>query len=317
MAIPIKSTKDMSRLEWLQLRKQGIGGSDAGAILGISRWKSPFNVYMDKIEPVVTEDEDNQSEAAYWGTELEDMVAREFTKRTGKKVRKKNQMLRHDEHEFMIANLDRDVVGEKAFLECKTVGAYGEKEWKDDEVPASYLTQVQHYMAVTGDEKCYMAVLIGGQKFIWKEIQRDQELIDMIIAAEKYFWENHVQKGIPPALDGSSAAEEFLKEKYAISDPEQTIELKSDYAKRIPNLLEIKARIKELQEKEKEIENNIKDEMKKAEVAYAPGFQITWKTSVQSRVDSTALKEKYPDIYKATLKEITQRKFSIKEIKGE
>ncbi|HHR2781106.1 TPA: YqaJ viral recombinase family protein, partial [Listeria monocytogenes] len=85
------------------------------------------------------------------------------------------------------------VVGEDAILECKTASAYLAKEWEADEVPATYLVQIQHYLAVTGKNKAYVAVLIGGNKFIWKEIERDDELINQIIAFELDFWETNVK----------------------------------------------------------------------------------------------------------------------------
>ena len=249
MSKVVAKTKTLTRLEWLRNRQQGIGGSDAGAILGVNKWKTPFQIYLDKTEEIIEQNE--PSEAAYWGNELEDMVAREFNKRTGKKVRRKNQLLQSEEYPFMVANLDRDVVGENAFLECKTVNAFGTKEWEDDEIPPSYLIQVMHYMAVTGNEKCYIACLIGGQRFLWKEVQRDEELIRLIVEAERYFWDNHVEKRIPPPLDGSSAAEKYLNEKYKTSDPGASIDLKSEYAGKIDRLLELKETIKQLEERQR------------------------------------------------------------------
>ena len=84
----LAQTLGLNKTEWLQERQKGIGGSDAGAILGVNKWKTPFQVYLDKTEPITEEQE--QHEAAYWGNQLEDMVAKEFTNRTRKKVRKRN-----------------------------------------------------------------------------------------------------------------------------------------------------------------------------------------------------------------------------------
>lgn len=313
MAKAITSTKNMDKSEWLKNRQKGIGGSDAGAILGVSKWKTPFQVYIDKTEEIIEENE--ASEAAYWGTELEDMVAREFTKRTGKKVRRKNQILQHDEYPFMVSNLDRDVAGENAFLECKTVNAYGAKEWEGEEIPTSYLVQVMHYMAVTGNEKAYIATLIGGQKFIWKEIQRDEELIGLIIESEKKFWTNHIEKKTPPALDGSSAAEKYLNEKYKTADQGASVDLVSEYTEKIDKLLELKEAIKQLEEQEKEIENNIKNELGSAEIGYTQKYEINWKQVVSNRVDNKLLKKDYEDIYKSVSKESISRRFTIKNLK--
>ena len=189
-------TPDMSRLEWLQLRQKGIGGSDAAAIFGMSRWKSPIDIWLSKT--IEIEEEDEQSEAAYWGTVLEDVVAKEFAERTGLKVRRRNAMLQHDEHDFMIADIDREIVGQKVGLECKTASAYKKEEWADDEIPVEYLIQCQHYMAVTGYEAWWIAVLVGGNTFIYKKIDRDEEFIEMLIKAEMDFWNNHVVPNVMP-----------------------------------------------------------------------------------------------------------------------
>lgn len=311
MSNVLANTKDMTELEWLKSRQAGIGGSDVGAILGVNKWKTPFQVYLEKTDPI--DDVSEPSEAAYWGNTLEDIVAKEFSKRTGKKVRRRNQLLQHEQYPFMTANLDREIVGEKAFLECKTVNAFGAKEWEGDDVPASYLVQVMHYMAVTGYKKCYIAALIGGQRFIYKEIPRDNELIEMIIAAEKEFWEEHVMKRIPPALDGSSAAEKYLKERYSNPTPYSEINLKSECKDMINEYLQLKENIKALETRLKEIENNIKNELADNEKGYAGNYEVNWMPVTSSRVDSKLLKSKYPDIYKDVCKESTYRKFRIKE----
>lgn len=301
----------MDKLEWLKERQRGIGGSDVGAILGVNKWKTPFEVYLEKTEEITEVKE--TSEAAYWGTELEELVAKEFSKRTGKKVRRDSRHLVHPKYPFMVANIDRRVVGENAILECKTANQFLAKEWKDDEIPASYILQCQHYMSVTGAEKCYIACLIGGQRFIYKEIPRDNELIEMIIAAEKEFWEEHVMKRIPPALDGSSAAEKYLNERYSNPTPYSEINLKSEYKDMINEYLQLKENMKALETRLKEIENNIKNELADNEKGYAGNYEVNWMPVTSSRVDSKLLKSKYPDIYKDVCKESTYRKFRIKE----
>ena len=310
----LAKTKDMTELEWLRSRQQGIGGSDAGAILGVNRWRTPFQVYMDKTQEINEPSE--QSEAAYWGTELEDLVAREFSKRTGKKVRRRNAILQSVEYPFMTANLDREIVGEKSLLECKTVNAFGAKEWDSEEVPASYLVQVMHYLAVTGYEKAFIAVLIGGQKFIYKEVDRDEELIEMIVNAEKDFWENSIVKKVPPPLDGSTAAEKYVKEKYKDSNPEISVNLKSEYKDKIKNYFELKNTIKELEVQAKEIENNVKLELGEAEIGYTPDYEIDWKSITSNKFDSKKFKNDHPELFKQYLNMSSYRKFSIKEVKA-
>lgn len=306
------SVAGINRSNWLELRQKGIGGSDAGAILGLNRWKTPFQVYLDKTEPII---DGEQSEAAYWGTELEDVVAREFTRRTGKKVRRNNRMLKSIQYPWMIANLDREVVGEDAILECKTTNSFMAKEWEGDQIPASYIIQVQHYLVVTGACKAYVAVLIGGQKFVYKEIDRDEELIQQIINLEQRFWIDHVMKGAPPALDGSSAAEKYLKEKYADAEPGNSIDLRSEFNERIEQYLKLKQVIQELTSEANTIENNLKDQLGKNEQGFTPKYQVEWKPYITSKMDTKAFKAQHPDLAEQFTKETSSRRFIIKPIK--
>lgn len=301
-----------TKLDWLRERQKGIGGSDVGAIMGVNKYKSPFQVYIEKTEPITEENE--MSEVAYWGTELEDLVAREFAKRTGKKVRKDNKHLIHKDYPFMVANIDRRVVGENAILECKTANQYKIGEWENDDIPASYLLQVQHYLAVTGAKKGYIAVLVGGQKFIYKEIERDEELIEIIINAEKEFWEM-VQAKTPPALDGSSAAEKYLNDRYNRATEGTQIELTSEYVENIKELQRTKKLIKDLEEQSKDIENNIKAYLGENESALAGEFIVNWKNYSRSSIDSKKLKADDPNLYEKYIKTSSYRKFEIKECK--
>lgn len=302
----------MDKLQWLKERQCGIGGSDVGAILGVNKYKTPFEVYLEKTEPITEVGE--QSESAYWGDQFEEVVAKEFEKRTGKKVRRDRKHYKHKEYSFMVANIDRKVVGENSILECKTANQYLANEWQDDEVPASYLLQVQHYLFVTGAEVGYIAVLIGGQKFVWKEVQRDEELIEVIIEAEKEFWKM-VQDKTPPALDGSSAAEKYLKERYKEAEEDKSIELGFEYKDKIKTYSDMKVQLKNFETQVKELENQIKFEIGNAEYAHAPGYSLSWKNVSSAKVDMKKLKSEYPEIYDKVIKESKSRRFSIKEDK--
>lgn len=305
-------SNELNRQEWLNARKKGIGGSDAPVVLGLSKYKTPFELWLEKTDQTFVDE--SQSDAAYFGALLEDLVAKEFEKRTGKKVRRNNFILQHPKYDFIIANIDRKVVGENALLECKTASAYYAKEWENDEVPAPYLVQVQHYMGVTGYEKAYIAVLIGGQKFVWKEVERDDELIDMIFQTEIDFWNNHVLANVPPALDGSSAAEKYLNERYQKSTPDKIVDLSIDYEEKLSTYLQLKQQEKELKQMIKQIENELKSEMKDAEVGFVKGYEVNWKPIISYRVDSKLLKEKYPNVYESVIKKTEYRRFNVKEI---
>ncbi|ENR5907417.1 YqaJ viral recombinase family protein [Listeria monocytogenes] len=308
----LTSIKDMDRTQWLLTRRQGIGGSDAGIIMGLNKYKTAFELWLDKTGQVLPDE--SAGEAAYWGNQMEEVVAKEFEKRTGKKVRRSNMMYQHPEHDFMLANVDRFIVGEDALLECKTASAYLAKEWESDEVPATYLVQIQHYLAVTGKSKAYVAVLIGGNKFIWKEIDRDEELINQIIAFELDFWETNVKGQLAPALDGSSAAEKYLKNRFAKSEDKQII-LPKTFNEYLTERANLERDIKLLETRKKEIDNNIKGHMESAEKALSDNYEVSWKSMTSKRVDTKKLKEKFSDIYLTVLMESHSRKFTVKEIK--
>uniref|UniRef100_UPI000B09691B YqaJ viral recombinase family nuclease n=1 Tax=Clostridium sp. NkU-1 TaxID=1095009 RepID=UPI000B09691B len=203
------STADLSHEEWLKLRKTGIGGSDAGAICGLNPYASPMSVYQDKTTMEVKEID---NEAMRQGRDLEDYVARRFMEATGLKVRRSNMMYRSEEHPFMLADVDRLIVGKDAGLECKTASAYNMDKWKEDEIPAHYLIQCHHYMSVTGKQTWYIAVVILGRGFKYAEIPRDEDLIKNLVSIEEQFWNDHVVKRIIPDPDGSEACDEVLEQ---------------------------------------------------------------------------------------------------------
>ena len=161
------STENLPYEDWLEYRKQGIGGSDAAVACGISRYKSPVELWLEKTGQLPTQE---AGEAAYWGTQLEPLVRAEFTRRTGIEVTHTMQLLQSVEHPFMLANLDGTCEHPDfgpCIFEAKTASAYKAKEW-DNSIPEEYLLQIQHYMAVTGYRGAYIAALIGGNTFRWR-----------------------------------------------------------------------------------------------------------------------------------------------------
>lgn len=302
-------TTDMNREEWLKARMQGIGGSDAAAIAGLNKWKSPIGVYLDKVGQAP---EDTAGEAAYWGNVMEDIVAQEFSRRTGLKVRKRNAILKHPEHSFMLANVDRLIVGAREGLECKTASEYLKDLWEGEEIPASYLLQCQHYMAVTGYKAWHIAVLIGGNKFVYKKVERDEELIKYLTDIEKNFWEEHVMKEIPPAFDGSDASVDLLKALYPEAIPESEITLPPDTNTYLEALDQVSVELKELEKQKKEYENKIKALMGENEMAIAGDRLVTWKSIVSNRFDSKRFSSEYPELFNKFTKQSSYRRFAVK-----
>ena len=308
----IANTKDMPKEEWLKHRQAGIGGSDASCIAGLNPWKSSIQLYMDKKEENPKELKSLRMEL---GNRLEGLVAELFTEETGLKVRNVNGILHNDNYPFALANIDRAIVGEKAFLECKTTNSYALKEWQEG-VPAHYEIQCLHYMAITGATHCYIAALIGNSDFIWHKIERDQETIDYLMQIEKDFWENNILKDEIPLPDGSDAYSEYLKEKYKQSNGE-TIELHllKDGPQKIKRYDEIDFTIKELEAEKKLIQQEIQSEMKDFEVAKIGDRKITWKTSSRNMIDSKRLKAEMPEIAEQYMKTSTSRTFKIGGVK--
>lgn len=302
----LTSTKAMSKQEWLDYRKKGIGGSDVSIICGVNKYKSALELWMEKrgyTEPT------EAGEAAYWGTIMEPIIREEFTKRTGIKVDIVNSMLKHPKYDFMLANVDGVIEG-KYIFEAKTASSFKQDQWKNDEIPQEYMLQIQHYMAVTGYEKAYIAVLIGGNKFGYKEIQRDEELIDMIIKLEKRFWDC-VEKDIPPSIDGSESCSKLMNVLFPTAKQEG-IELPLEAEKLINNYYENKEQEKLFAEKKEEAINKLKALLGENEKGVINERVITWKNVSSERLDTKKIKIEKPEIYNEYLRKYDSRRFSIK-----
>lgn len=305
------TTEDLPHVDWLEYRKTGIGGSDASVVCGISRYKSPVELWMEKTGQLPPQE---AGEAAYWGTMLESVVREEFTKRTGIEVSKPSVILQSEEHPFMLANVDgickHPELGACIF-EAKTASAYKAGEWEDT-IPDEYMCQVQHYMAVTGYQGAYIAVLIGGNTFRWKFVERDEELISMLLELESAFW-NHVQDCTPPPLDGSDASKKFLSERFPSSTPSSHITLPDAAADLLAQYDEACEELEIITEKKQKAENLLKEMMGSNEVGVAGGRVITWKNVAQERLDSKTLKAEHPALCKKYTSKTSYRRFTIKE----
>lgn len=309
--IELLSTKEIDRETWLEARRKGIGGSDAPAILGLNPYRSAFDVYADKLGLV---DPPEENEAMRQGRDLEDYVASRFMEATGKKVRRRNAILQHPEYPFMIANIDRFIIGENAGLECKTTSALTKHKFKQGEYPAAYYVQCMHYMAVTGTEKWYLAVLVLGKEFHVFEILRDEAEIQALIEAERAFWEDHVQAKVPPVPDGSKAAGEILKEMFpGDPDQEEIMVLGSEVDQMIERYNELQAQIKELDKEAERIKQTIQLKLGNCQVGTTLNYVVEWKNLVRNALDTKRLQKEQPEVYKKYLRQTEYRLFKIKE----
>ena len=303
-------TEGLSHEEWLRWRKKGIGGSDVSAILGINKWTSAIELWLDKTNQ--KNDPVEVNEAMEWGTILEPIIREHFAATTGKTVMEVKAMLQHPDHPFMIADVDgvtTDDNGNPAILEIKTASEYKRDEWLEG-VPTYYQTQVQHYLCVTGVSKAYVAVLIGGNTFRVYEVDADPEIQQMLIAVEKNFW-NMVTNMIRPDIDGSDAAKDILDQIYR-GGVEEEIILPEEAVEWVDAYIEASADEDSAKAKKQEASNHLKEIMGDYDKASCMGHSISWKPVTSERLDTKALKEKEPDIYAKYAKSSTSRRFTLK-----
>ena len=315
MCMVIAKTKDMDKKDWLMLRKNGIGGSDAGAVCGLNPYVSPLEVYFSKTCEGIDEGAPD-NEAMREGRDLEDYVARRFMEASGLKVRRANVMYASREHPFMIADVDRLVTGREngiTGLECKTASPYSAEKWKDGKIPAHYIMQCYHYMAVLDAQSWYIAVMVYGREFKYIKLERDEEIIQQLIRIEENFWNHNVMARVMPEPDGSDAAETFINRHFAESRKELSIPLKG-FDEKLRRRDEITGIINQLNTEKKKIEQEIKTYMDEAEYAENENFLVSWKNSITNRIDTKRLKEEMPEVYTKFLNTIKNRKFIVKTV---
>lgn len=275
MAGILVSTTGMSRDTWLGERRRGIGGSDAAKVLGVSRWGGPLSVYLEKKGLYIPDD---PGEPAYWGTVLEDVVAREFEKRSGLRVQRQNKIFTHPDYPWMLANIDRRIVGQNKGLECKTASNFMGDEWEGDELPDAYYIQIQHYMAVMGWEACWVACLIGGQRYVQKEVQRNPELINTIIEKEREFWEEHFLKDVPPPVTPFDNPNSLWPEQ---TDDDMVQDIDEETITIAQSLAGVQATIKGLENEEERLKGILKSKI--GEMAGIQGI-CSWKQAKSKMV---------------------------------
>ena len=304
----ITKVKTANHEEWLKLRSQYIGGSDAAAVVGLNAYVSPYSLWAEKTGRLSGFAGNLATEV---GTFLEEFVAQKFAQETGKKVRKHNQSFLNSQYPFAIANIDREVVGEDAGLEIKTTDSMNMKKFKGGEFPANYYCQCMHYMAVTGKKRWYLAVLIGNKEFKWFTIERDEDEINALMTAESDFWEL-VKKDIPPAVDGTQATSEALKNIYADSD-DSICDL-TLFSAKLRQYMALKKQIKELEELAEETANRVKEFMGESGGGVCDGFNVSWKSQTRRTFDSKLFAKKNPDVdLSEYYKETNARTFRVTE----
>ncbi len=297
------NTKSLSREEWLAVRKQGIGSSDAAAACGIHPYLSMLELWMIKTGRMSSNiDESIEGYSPlYWGNTLEPMVAKYYQQHTGNKVRRVNAILQHPDpkQHFMLANLDYSITGsdEVQILECKTAGEHGAKLWKHG-VPLYFTCQVQHQLAVTGKQAAHICVLICGHEAKIYKVERDERLIASITEHERLFWQ-YVETDTPPTPDHSESAARALKQLYPKPEPSSKVDLTDDEGanKLFDKLLGYRASIQEIEERHDQVKHQLQTLIADNEVAVFSSGAISWKRSKDSTsLDSKALLKAQPEL---------------------
>ncbi len=303
-ALRLIKTTDLHRDQWLDVRRSGIGSSDAAAAVGLNPYKSQLELWMEKTgrgAALPQVDPNDESSPMYWGTLLEPIVAAHYTKRTGNRVRRVNAVLQHPTHPWMLANLDREVMGstDVAILECKTAGLNGARLWKEG-VPDYVHLQVMHQLAVTGKQAADVAVLICGQDLQIFRIQRDEEQIQQLIRLEQAFWE-YVEKDIQPPADGSDSADLALRCLYP-RDTGEVLDLsqETELAAAFSDLLAVRQKLADMAGLEAELKQRIQQRMGDASRAVFECGEISWKRSKDSvSLDTARLLKEQPELLTA------------------
>lgn len=338
MAQNFIALKSKNKAQWLDIRRQGIGGSDISAILGLNKYASPLDVYNDKLG-IAPEKEEN--EAMHFGTILEDIVAQEFADRTGMRVQKINATICVGKDYWMRANVDRAIINREiagnvrvkaqegteriittdAILECKTAGMRSAHLWgpsqeleiatgevtSEHEIPIQYELQVQWYMAITGVSKAYVAVLIGGQEFRCYEVERNDNLIEgMKQYAHKFWFENVCLKNPPEPMNSNE-----LQAVCPVGNGEMT-EAENDVAVKIGEIRNLQGQIKELKAREDALAEEVKMVIGDRDGLTIGGEKaVTWKGQSRTSVDSKKLKSDFPEVYEQVTKTSSYRTFKV------
>lgn len=293
-----------------QDRRHFLGGSDAAAAVNLSRYKSPLRLYQEKLGELEPDDL-SDNERVHFGIVLEDVVATEFSRRTGIKVMREHRDLAHADHEFMVAHIDRRVVGEKEGLECKTADLRMAREWGEegtDSIPMEYLAQCVHYMAVTGWKRWHVALLLGGNAFRTYTVDRDEELVESLVAREQEFWQC-VQTKTPPAPTTLEDAKLLWPQDQGFS-----VNATEEIEAAVLALAGLKstAKLTDMEIAEKQLE--IEAYMGNATTLLGSNKRplATWKTQQARRISPDMLRARFPEAAEACTTVSSSRVFRIK-----
>lgn len=277
-----------NKVEFLEMRKRGVGGSDIAAICGLNPYASTLSVWYDKTKDGVSIDEENIP--AEIGLILENYLEKKFIKKFkelyGEDIKLESMpfILEHDDHNFCRCTLDRYFMRGEEFIpvEFKTTSEYQKEKWEGDEIPEEYYLQIQWQLFITGAKIGYIGFLIGNRVFDIKEISRNEKVIEMAFGRADKFWNDFVLENVMPAPDGSEASGDVLKELYSIEVSGKVLEPTEEEDNQLRSAA---VDAKEWNDRKKEAEKELTKAkqiiisiMKDAEVAYIDMERVTYKT---------------------------------------
>ena len=333
----IVETSGLTEEEWLEYRRQGIGGSDAAALMGVSPFATARDLYYDKLKIVSYKDDDSNWVEKRIGHLLEDLVAEIFCKKTDYHIYQIHKMFRHPVYSFMLADIDYFITlpnGETAILEIKTTNYNAKDKWWFDgkkTVPVNYEIQGRHYMTVMDLDHVFYCCLYGNNEdeVIIRHIERDKAYEDELIALESDFWNNYIQKKIPPPY--TEDGEMILRSVRSHFGPADTnapqVELSLSQASCVSRFLELQAQKKIADEQSKKLGNEMKrlqghivSEMGRSCTAacFVDGnsYTITYNSSgkpIITKDNLARLRAQHPDIYDEYVTVSESRRFYVKK----
>lgn len=281
-------------------RRKFIGGSDAAAVMGLSRYKTPLQLWAEKTGKIIPEDRSDALPIRL-GHRLEQVVAELFMEETGKKVRRVPERRIHKAFPFICAQIDRVVEKEDADLECKTASGWKADEWEGAEIPQEYFMQCFHDLAVTGKDVHYIACLIGGnQDFAWKPVERDEAVIKELLEREDEFWRKYVIPGVPPPVSADDA--DTLYALHPKGDLAEAVELNDNLEKTINRYKEIGADgsglLGALKEEKELLGNQLREALGDNALGILGKWNVSWKNqSTGTRLDTKLIQAEAPELY--------------------
>lgn len=291
--MPISQIKRPEHSEWLVMRRSYIGGSDAAAVIGLNPYSSPYSLWCEK-KGIAPEFSGNL--ATDVGEYLEEFIAKRFEQETGKKVRRNNYCIFNSAYPWAMADIDRDIVGEDAGLECKSTSALNMRQYKGGMYPAKFYVQCVHYLAVTGKSRWYLAVLIGNSDFKVFTIERDEDEISALMEEEKAF-KALVDGDTPPPVDGTEATEKAVKAQASAAtlDTDTILDL-SARQEALDRYFSLTDQIESMQTEADAIKQQLMQDMKNVGYARTETYKLSYMPQSRRTFDWKALKKNYESL---------------------